>query len=786
MLKNYLKIAVRNLRKHKGYAFINIFGLAVGLAVCLLIVLYVRDELSYDRFHDNAEEIYRIVRQEGELTPSVTPAVPLAPALIEAYPEVLQATRLFRYWSTPLLSRGEEGFYEERFFFTDNNFLDVFSFPLSQGDPASALEQPFSLLLTESAAHRYFGEEDPVGQTITLNAQHVFTITGVLQDVPRTSHVTFDFLASLESAPVVTGRTQMLESWGLGSFPTYVVLPAGHDPALLDAKLANFAPPETNIRYFLQPLTDIHLYSNYRGEIEANSDIRYVYLLAGVALIILLLACINYTNLATARFTQRALEVGIRKVIGAHRKQLTLQFLGESLFLAFIAMLGAIALLELMLPAFSNLIDGTLTLDYTRDYAMLAMLGGIAMFAGLVAGGYPAFYLAAFQPGAVLKGARDGASRTPLRKVLVVTQYAMAVVLVAGAGVIYQQLDYMQSKKLGFDKEQVVVVPIRDEQVKERPEVAKAAFLELPEVTQVSASSSAPGSQTSRTTLRPLGALRDEPFQMYVDWIDADYVETMDIEMVAGRDFSNELATDAEETLIINETAVRELGWATPEEALGQSIAIWGENRNIIGVTRDFHFQSLHSAINPLLFFPEVDQSSGLILRLRTDDLAATMTRLEASWKQLSASQPFNYSFLDQDLEKLYSVEQRWGTVIGSAAMLALLIACLGLFGLASFMAEQRTKEIGVRKVLGASAFSIAVLLSNDFARLVGVAFVLGAPVAYFAAQRWLEGFAYHIEISVWVFLVAGLLALGIALLTVSYQSIKAALSDPVKSLRYE
>ena len=787
MLKNYFKISLRNLKKNKGYAFINIFGLAIGLACCLLIVLFVRDELSYDRFHENAERTHRIVRQSGDLAPSVTVSVPLAPALMNTFPEVQHATRLFHYWFTPLISRGEEGFYEEHTYFTDSLFFEVFDFSLARGNPATALREPFSILLTETMARKYFGDEDPVGQTLMMNAAHAFTVTGILEDPPRTSHFTFDFLAAIESLPAVMDWPNVMENWGLGAFHTYVVLPEGYDPALLDENLAAYKPSELTVRYFLQPLKGIHLHSKYRGEIEPGSDVRYVWLLSGIALIILLLACINYTNLATARFARRTREVGIRKVVGAHRRQLMGQFLGESVFLSMVALLVALALLEGLLLAFSTLIDGALTFDITEDYGMLAAIVGIALLAGLVAGSYPAFYLSAFRPGAVLKGTARGVRRTPLRRVLVVTQYAIAVVLLAGAGIIYQQLDYMRTAGLGFEKEHLVVIPVRDEAVRAQPDVAKAAFSTLPEVMSVSSSTSLPGTKMSGTSdARRLGAVDDEPFRINVGWIDEDFVETLSISMAAGRGFSDQFPTDKDETLLLNETAARDFGWASAAEAVGEVIALWGEQRRVIGVMEDFHFESLRSAIGPLLFFPEMDEGSGLVLRLRTNDLRATMARLETAWHGLSTAQPFTYSFLDEDLESLYVAETRWGQIIGSAALFALLIACLGLFGLASFLAEQRTKEIGVRKALGASAPQIAALLSGDFARLVMVAFVVSTPVAYFAANRWLDSFAYRVEMSWGIFLVAGLTALGVALLAVSYQSVRAALADPVKALRYE
>ncbi len=790
MLKNYLTITLRNLRKHPGYAFINLFGLALGLVCCLLIFLFVRDELSYDRFHEKADRTYRIVRQFEALPPSVAPPPPLAPALMADYPEVEHATRMFRYWFTPMVSRGDQAFNEEDFLFTDPQFFEVFDFPFLQGNPATALNEPGSLILTASMAAKYFGDEDPMGQTLQVNVSNTFTVTGVMADTPSNSHFRFDFLTTLESATDIMGWENVLDQWGLGAFPTYVVLPDGYDPAQLEAKLPGFVDrhfeADTPISFTLQPLTNIHLHSNYTGEWEANSDMRYVYLLVGIALIILLLACINYTNLATARFARRAKEVGIRKTVGAQRQQLILQFLGESVLLAGTALVIALAVLNVVLPAFNQLVGRSLDFNLLAEPLLLAGLVVGALLTGLIAGSYPALYLSHFRPSVVLKTAKAPSRRVPLRTALVVAQYTIATVFIIGTVVIYQQLDYIQTKKLGFEQEQVVLIPVRDEPLQLQPEVVKNTFRNLPTVEHVSASTSLPGLEAAGTSMDPVGPLREGTFRLSVFWIDDTYTDAMDVNLVTGRTFAAAPSPDTDDALLLNESAVTAFGWASPEEAMGETIRIWGESRTVIGVVEDFHFESLREPIQPLLFLPEFGTVGGLVVRVRGDNFQESLAQLAQGWEQLNTAQPFTYTFLDQDLAELYDAERRWGRIIGAAAMLAILIACLGLFGLAAYAAEQRTKEIGVRKVLGASVGGLVALLTKDFARLVLVAFVVAVPLAYYAAQRWLDSFAYRMELGAGIFLLAGGLILCIALFTVSYQAIRAALTDPVKSLRYE
>ncbi|MCH8959901.1 MAG: ABC transporter permease, partial [Bacteroidetes bacterium] len=756
MIKNYLKISLRNLQKHKGYAFINIFGLAIGLACCLLIVLFVRDELSYDRFHEKADRTYRIVRQERDLAPSVTPSALLGPALMETYPEVEHATRLIRSWFAPLVSRDEDGFYEDRIFFTDAEFFNVFDFRLVRGDPDTVLSEPFSILLTETMARKYFGDEDPLGQTLTLNASHVFTVTGLLENPPRTTHFTFDFLASIESLPEVTGRANMLETWGLGSFPTYVVLPEGYDPAALDEKLAGFAPPQFQVRYFLQPLTEIHLASAYRGEIEPNSDVRYVWMLSGIALIILLLACINYTNLATARFTRRAREVGIRKVVGAHRRQLIAQFLGESVLLSMMALLVALAL-----PWFNDFAGKALSLDFVRHWWYVPAAFGLAVVVGVLAGSYPAFLLSAFRPAQVLKGTlRVGRWRLTLalRRSLVVFQFALSIGIIAGTVVALQQIHYMRSQSLGFDQEQILVLPFNWEQaVQDRYETLKTELLQHTAVRHVTASGDVPGRMFTSMAYWIEGMPEGEWSGINALIVDPDFAETYGLDVVAGRDFSPDLAANLGETFILNEAAVAEMG-LTPDEVIGKPFRM-NSTGPVVGVMKDFHFEGLQKSLEPLVMTVWPSWFGYVSLRLDAADLPETLAYVERTWQSLMPTIPFEYFFLNDDFKRQYRAEERFGQVFVVFAVLAIFISCLGLFGLAAFTAEQRTKEIGVRKVLGASAPDIVLLLNRDVTRLVALAAVLATPVVYLAMQRWLETFAYRIDLSWGLFLLACLAA---------------------------
>jgi len=799
MLKNYLTIALRNLRKQKAYSFINVAGLAIGLACCLLIVRYIQDEQSYDRFHENADRIYRVVAgfEDGPPT-NANNGFSWGPTIEKDFPEVEYMARLHKMgWGEErVVARGDQRFYEDSFFFADPDIFQIFSFPFVAGDPATALVEPNTVVITESMAQKYLPGEDALGKMISADpyndGQFIdFTITGVMEDIPENSHVHFDFLASVATEGELAG-------WGFDPVFTYMLLAEGADPSDMEARfpdmLASHIPADRLAQFpltlHLQPLTDIRLHSNLRAELEPTGDIAYVYLFSAIGLLILVIACINFMNLATARSAQRAREVGMRKVLGAARPQLIRQFLGEALLLSGLALVLAMALIQVALPVFNSLSGKAISINYLDNLALLGSLVGLTLLVGVVAGSYPAFFLSAFRPSEVLKGqTRHGRSRAvALRKGLVVFQFAISIFLIASTAVVYQQMQYIRAKNLGFDREQIVVLPLNDE-VRASYETMRNTLLQDTGIQAIALSEQVPAraGSGSRYTIEGI----DEPVSAYRLFTDHTFLNTYGMNLVAGRGFSEAVPTDSTDAFIINEAFVREQGWDSPEDALGRSISMRWSNIDrsgqIVGVAKDFHLFSLRDELEGTVVSIMPDKYLSFVsVRLAPGRPSAALDRLASVWATVAPSYPFDYYFLDQDFDRLHRADAQLGQVFFVFAFLAILVACLGLFGLAAFTAEQRTKEIGVRKVLGATIPNIAVLLSKDFALLVGLAFVLAAPLAYFAMSGWLNDFVYRIDLGVGTFVLAGVLALGIALLTVSYQAIRAALADPVKSLRYE
>jgi len=799
MLKNYLKIAGRHLLRHKGYAFINVSGLAVGIACCLLIFLFVRDERSYDRFHEKADRIHRVVRERlvsenewGRL--AITPWR-LAPLLQSAFPQIEKTVRITR--QERLVRYGELQFKEPRFFLADSTFFEVFTFPLVQGDAEAALRDPFSVVLTEATARKYFGDASPLGQVITLDGQHDFTVTGVAADVPENSHFHFDFLGALHSTEALyDAASSRFTSWGYVWLYTYVLLEEGTTPAPLRDQIPAFIDQHIPLgsdrfRLPIQALTDIHLHSDYDGEIEPNGDIRHLYFFSLIALFIVVIACINFMNLATARSAWRAKEIGVRKVVGAHRGHLMKQFLGESVLFSLLALGLALALVVLTLPLFNALTGKHLALQAVLDPVLGGIVLALVLGVGLLAGSYPALYLSAIRPAVVLKGRFTGTQPRAalLRQSLVVFQFGITIVLVIATLSVYRQLQYVQTTRLGFDKENVVVVSLNHPAARTDYAVLKESFAQNPNVRSVSATSDVPPDGLNTWGVTWEGAPNEEAdLSLRVVGVDYDYLETLGIELADGRAFSEDRPTDATEAFLVNEATVRQFDFDPP---IGQPLRFEVDGRvlkegSIVGVVKDFHLTSLHEEIRPVMLNINPGSYAQLLLRLRPGDASATLASLENHWRTFAPDWPFEYAFLDQRLNQLYRAEHQLGELFGYFAVLAIFIACLGLFGLAAFTAERRTKEIGIRKALGASVPGLVVLLSRDFARLMLIAFVLAAPLAYFLMNRWLDDFAYRIEISFTIFLLAGLAALGVALLTVSYQAVAAALADPVKSLRYE
>ena len=792
MLTTYFKPMLRNLRKQGGYTFINVAGLGLGVACSLLIFLFVRDELSFDRFHEQADRIHRIVIQNtygGQESEHLLAPVNMGEHLVADLPDVLTATKMRQYGAT-LFTQGDQPFYETGGFGADSHFFDVFSFPLLQGDPQTALTKPQSVVLCEHLAAKYFKGENPVGQVLKLGTRGTeYTVTGVVEEVPQNSHLQFHILFSFDPERLFGSP----DSWLGGAYPTYVVLKEGVDPVTVEAAIADLrekymtAEAMQKVAYRLQPLTQIHLYSNLAGsELGENGDIRYVYLFSTIALLVLVIACINYMNLATARAAQRAMEVGVRKTLGASRGDLVRRFMGESLLISALAVTVGVALVELILPVFNAFVGRAISIQYLGAGSIVPLLVGLVLVVGLLAGSYPAFTLSAFRPVAVLKGQRLAGPRGRwLREGLVVFQFAVSVFLIVATFVVLRQLDYVHTARLGFDKEHVVMIQTRGA-IADRYDAFTEALERLANVEGVS-TTHVPGRSMTGPVFPEGADLEGEGTMTSMADVDPAFVQTMGIDLAAGRDFNAAITTDAQTAILINETAAHAFGWTEP---VGKTLRFGkdGEELQVIGLVKDYHYQSLKETITPLILRvdPEGYVYNNIIVRTSGTHLPATLASLEETWKQFVPERPFDYQFLDEAFDRYYRAEERLGRIFGYFALLAVFIACLGLFGLASYTAEQRTKEIGVRKVLGASVSNIVVLLTKTFARLVLIAFVFATPLAYLGMNRWLEDFAYRIDISGWIFLTAGLAALLIALLTVSYHAIKAALTDPVKSLRYE
>ncbi len=801
MLRHYLTVALRQVRRHAGYASINVVGLAVGIACCLLIALYVQQEWSVDRFHANADRLYRLNKvvtpRTGGTERHVITSGPMAPALVDAYPEVEQAVRLLPWFDTVVMTHGATVLLPEDVVFADSNFFDVFSFRLQRGDPGTVLAAPLSIVLTETTAARLFAAADPVGQSVRWLNELDYTVTGIAEDPPAASHLRYDALVSFSS--LEPGRGALEFGWIANWFPqalyTYLLLDGRADAGALEAKLPAFMQrnfPDRADQYilYLQAFSEIYLGSSdllYARNLRQGSR-TYVYVFSVVAVLVLLIACINFVNLATARAAKRAREVGVRKVMGAHRRQLARQFIGETLLLALLALGLAAALVEVALPAFTAFTGAALPFGVWRNPLVLIGLAAVWLVVGAGAGAYPAFVLSGFRPVRVLRGTGSGpAGGGWSRQVLVAVQFAISIALIAGTAVVYRQMDYMQTKDLGFEKAQVVVLSLDGTAMQEQYDAFKQALLQHPNVTHAAGSNSVPGSSTMGFGINPQGKAQDESWTAQAIRLDDfDLPETYGMKLAAGRYFSEQYPTDATHAVVINEALARSLGW-TAEEAVGRRLDVPGEvdEGTVVGVIRDFHYASLHQAIAPLLLY-YAPRHATLSLRLTGNDLPGTLASIRQTWEAFEGAYPFDYAFLDQTFARLYESEQRLMQTLGLFAVLAILVACLGLFGLAAFNAERRTKEIGIRKVLGASVPGLVAMLSKDFARLVLIAFVVAAPVAYLVMTRWLDAFAYRVDLGPGVFLAAGAVALAIAFLTVGYQALRAALADPVKSLRYE
>jgi len=800
MFKNYLTVAIRNFMRHKTYSAINVAGLAIGMACCILIVAYIITELSYDKYNENADRIYRIgaeVNMGGFTGTLAISNAPVGPVLNEDYPEVLNAVRI-RSISKRFVKFEDRKFYEEQILYADNSIFDIFTFPMIKGDPKTALVTAYSIVLTDETAKKYFGDDDPIGKVLKFNNQDDFTVTGVVENIPRNSHFTFDMLCSFET--FFARNKQARENWFNFNLYTYLLLPESYSfqelenkfPALVDKYMGKILKAlGGELKYFLQPLTSIHLHSNLENELSGNGNILYVYIFAAIALFILFIACINFMNLATARSATRAKEVGMRKVIGAHKRELIRQFLGESIIYSFISLLIALILVQLAIPLFRSISGTELRMNYAEIPWLIPALLGLVLFVGIIAGSYPALFLSSFQPANVLKGTlKSGAGNKRFRNVLVVTQFIISVTLIIGTGIIINQLKYMKNTNLNFDKENVIFVRITDQKIRQSLDFVKNELKKIPGVINLAASSTVPGQIADVTPYIPEGFPEDNSQLMKSINVDHDFVPTLGIEIVDGRNFSTEFATDKKEAVIINETAVKKFGWDSPVgktiKAPGSGFPIHWETKTVIGVVKDFHFSSLHKTIMPLYISNVPSYLDTISIKISPENTTNTLSFLREKWKEIDPYRPFEYSFLDETYDSQYRPDEQLSKIFASFTAFAIFIACLGLFGLASFMSEQKTKEIGIRKVLGASVPGIVVMLSKNFLKLVIIANIISWPISYFVMKSWLQNFAYRTNMGVSLFIMTGALSLCIALLTVSYQSVKASLSNPVDAIKYE
>lgn len=801
MFQNSLKTALRNLFRQRMFAAINVVGLATGIATCMLIGLFVFDEWNYDRFHEKANRIVRVVFTGsvpgGEIKEAnVMP--PTARAMQAEFPEVEETTRLVQ-GGRPFFLVDNQSFNDEELAFVDSNFFQVFSFCLLQGSAGTALIEPYTAVLTENTARKYFGTTDVVGKEFSIKGNSTpLKVTGVVKNLPPHSHIHFDVFASMGSHPNSTSH-----SWMESGFYTYAVLRSGDDFKAVEAKLPalfeKYAGPQfpsafgmtytehrragNTVGLQLQRLTDIHLHSDFANDLSAPGDIRYVYIFSAIGLFTLLIASINFMNLTTAGASTRAKEVGVRKVLGSRRQSLTFQFLIESILLSFIALFLALGLSYVTLPLFNQLSDKSLTLDILAYWWVIPSLLAVGFMVGILAGSYPAFFLSAFKPVAVLKGKLTPDNKnTGLRSGLVIFQFLISICLIICTTVVYKQLGYIQHKKLGYDKEQVIV--LQTWPLGKNEEVFRQQLLQDTRVLHVTNSPYVPAGASYQNNffVHPLDHPSHWVKTLRYD-VDEHYIPTLGIEIVAGRNFSMDYGTDSLNA-IINETAAAAFGWT--HDALGKTL-VNGDNKHlqVIGVVKDFHFKSLRESISPLVMVMNKNFGN-LIIKTKPGSPSALLSAIEAKYNALPHDLPFSFSFLNERISNTYHAERKTGAILGIFAGLTIFVACLGLLGLATFTAYQRTKEIGIRKVLGATAAAIVRLLVTDFVKLIAIALLIACPISWWVMNKWLEDFAYRIDIQWWVFGLAGIMAITIAILTVSWQAIKAAIANPVKSLRNE
>ena len=810
MIKNYLKIAFRNLTKYKFISFINLFGLTIGLTCCLVIFTFILHELSYDKYQPNAGRVYRVTRtfyniQNGSISLNLsTISPPFAPYLQNDFKEIEELTRFVDYSPAPV-KYGEKIINEKNIFFADKNFFDFFKTNVLEGEQKKGLEEPFCAMLTDEMAKKYFGNEDPINKIISVNYGRYFDfkVTGVFKPFPSNTHFHPNMLLSFSSMndTLIYGAENLRTNWGNNDFFTYIRLPEGYDPKRLERQFPAFldrrmvgqyttVKPSQGTSLSLQKLTDIHLRSHTDYEAEENGDIKRVYIFSAIALFILLIACINYMNLSTARSTLRAREIGIRKTVGAERKEIMAQFLSESILVTWIAMLFAFAFTWLLLPWLNRITTQNLDINILLKWQIIIPIFLVPFIVGTLSGLYPAIFMSSFQPVKVLKGfLKTGTGNISFRKVLVTVQFALSIILIICTAIVFNQMRYMQNKSLGYDKEQIVTLSYPSE-LNDKYDAFRTELLSNSNIKNVGWSTRIPtgrlldnmgASMMSGDTLAPINA--DIKFVS----ADHDFISTYGIKMISGRDFSRDFSTDTS-SFLINESAARVLGFKTNEAVLGKDFGYGGRRGKLVGVFNDFHFESMHQKIAPLVFFmPRNARNYGRIsVKISGAGVPVAISYIEKTWKKFLPETPFEFTFLSENFNRLYKTEERQKTLFTTFACLAIFIACLGLFGLSAFAISQRIKEIGIRKVMGADTSTIVALLSKDFLKLVAISAIIAFPVAWYFMNKWLQDFAYRINMPWWIFIAAGIIATVIALFTISFQAIKAAIANPVKSLRTE
>jgi len=809
MIRNYFKTALRNLLRYKFISFINLFGLTIGLTCCLLILTYILNELSYDRYNKNANKIYRVERTflnpETKMLSlelgSVAP--PFAALLQNDFKEIKKITR-FLEGGTTALRYDDKRFNEENVYFADENLFDVFDVNVTRGNPSRALNDPYSIMLTEDVAKKYFGKEDPLNKMIRLDNQFTFKVTGIYKPFPSNAHIHPAIMLSFNTLKdsAIYGEKNLRTNWGNNSFYTYLLLPPGYDPKKLEAQFQAFLnrhmpndgngkfKPSDGTSLSLRKLTDIHLYSHKDLEVEENGDIKRVYIFSAIALFILLIACINYMNLSTARSALRAKEIGVRKVVGAGKPELIAQFLSESILICGIATILAFLLTGVALPGLNKISEQSLSINILSKWQVILPLILVPFIVGALSGIYPAIFLSSFKPIKVLKGIlKVGEGNFSFRKVLVVTQFSISIILIISTAIVFQQLKYMQNKSLGFNREHIVTLN-NNAGLNNSFESFRTALLDNTNIKEVGRSSRIP----SGRLLDARGSKINNgdslaPTKADIKFVRADeaFIPTYGMKMVAGRNFSKEYGMDTS-SFVINEAAVKVLGLKSNEDAIGKPFTYGNRAGHLIGVVNDFHFESLHQRILPIVLFTSTTQNSygRISIKISANNIPAALSHIEDTWRKFLPETPYDYTFLDERFADLYKAEQQQGSIFTIFSCIAIFIACLGLFGLSAFTITQRIKEIGIRKVLGASVGNIVQLISKDFLLLVLIAAVIAFPVAWYAMHNWLQDFAYRINIPWWVFIAAGILAALIAFATISIQAVKAAVANPVKSLRTE